>query len=83
MTRPEVRAARESARSIVQNGRSDKMQTRIGLKCGIAAAAFAAFALPFHLNIVVAIAAAVAIGVLVDHFSPPAAAQGAAAGDAR
>ena len=38
-----------------------------------ACAAFAAFALPFHLNIVVAIAAAIAIGVLVDHFSPPAA----------
>ena len=36
-----------------------------------ACAAFAAFALPFHLNIVVAIAAAIAIGVLVDHFSPP------------
>jgi len=30
--------------------------------------------LPFHLNIVVAIAAAIAIGVLVDHFSPPRAA---------
>jgi predicted branched-subunit amino acid permease len=37
-----------------------------------ACAAFAAFALPFRLNIVVAIAAAIAIGVLVDHFSPPA-----------
>ncbi|MEP6506512.1 MAG: AzlC family ABC transporter permease, partial [Betaproteobacteria bacterium] len=37
-----------------------------------ACAAFAAFALPFHLNIVVAIAAAIAAGVLVDHFSPPA-----------
>ncbi len=37
-----------------------------------ACAAFAAFALPFHLNIVVAIAAAIAIGVLVDHFTPPA-----------
>lgn len=36
-----------------------------------ACAALAAFALPFHLDIVVAIAAAVAIGVLVDHFSPP------------
>ena len=36
-----------------------------------ACAAFAAFALPFHLNIVVAIAAAIAIGVLVDHLSPP------------
>jgi predicted branched-subunit amino acid permease len=36
-----------------------------------ACAAFAAFALPFHLNIVVAIAAAIAIGVLVDHFTPP------------
>ena len=48
-----------------------------------ACAAFAAFALPFHLNIVVAIAAAIAIGVLVDHFSPPTAAKGAAAGDAR
>lgn len=33
-------------------------------------AAFAAFALPFHLNIVVAIAAAIAVGVLLDHFSP-------------
>jgi predicted branched-subunit amino acid permease len=40
-----------------------------------ACAAFAAFALPFHLNIVVAIAAAIAIGVLVDHFSPPRAAM--------
>ena len=37
-----------------------------------ACAAFAAFALPFHLNIVVAIAAAIAVGVLVDHFSPAA-----------
>jgi predicted branched-subunit amino acid permease len=36
-----------------------------------ACAAFAAFALPFHLNIVVAIAAAMAIGVMVDHFAPP------------
>lgn len=47
-----------------------------------AAAAFAAFALPFHLNIVVAIAAAVAVGVLVDHFSPPAATRPAAGSDA-
>jgi predicted branched-subunit amino acid permease len=37
-----------------------------------ACAAFAAFALPFHLNIVVGIAAAMAVGVLVDHLSPPA-----------
>jgi predicted branched-subunit amino acid permease len=36
-----------------------------------ACAAFAAFALPFHLNIVVAIAAAMAVGVLVDHHAPP------------
>jgi predicted branched-subunit amino acid permease len=36
-----------------------------------ACAAIAAFALPFHLNIVVAIAAAVAVGVLLDHFAPP------------
>jgi predicted branched-subunit amino acid permease len=36
-----------------------------------ACAAFAAFALPFHLNIVVAIAAAIAVGVLIDHFAPP------------
>ena len=36
-----------------------------------ACAAFAAFALPFHLNIVVAIAAAMAVGVLVDHVAPP------------
>ena len=36
-----------------------------------ACAAFAAFALPFLLNIVVAIAAAIGIGVLVDHFTPP------------
>ena len=36
-----------------------------------ACAAFAAFALPFHLNIVVAIAAAMAVGVMVDHFAPP------------
>jgi predicted branched-subunit amino acid permease len=36
-----------------------------------ACAAFAAFALPFHLNIAVAIAAAMAVGVLVDHYTPP------------
>ena len=36
-----------------------------------ACAAFAAFALPFHLNIVVAIAAAMAVGVLIDHVAPP------------
>ncbi|MEO5688878.1 MAG: AzlC family ABC transporter permease [Burkholderiaceae bacterium] len=47
-----------------------------------ACAAFAAFALPFHLNIVVAIAAAIAIGVLVDHVSPPASAKAAAGSDA-
>jgi predicted branched-subunit amino acid permease len=47
-----------------------------------ACAAFAAFALPFHLDIVVAIAAAIAIGVLVDHFSPPASARSAAGSDA-
>jgi predicted branched-subunit amino acid permease len=47
-----------------------------------ACAAFAAFALPFHLNIVVAIAAAIAIGVLVDHFTPPAAAKPATGSDA-
>ena len=47
-----------------------------------ACAAFAAFALPFHLNIVVAIAAAIAIGVLVDHFSPPPSARAAAGSDA-
>jgi predicted branched-subunit amino acid permease len=35
-----------------------------------ACAAFAAFALPFHLNIVVAIAAAMAVGVLIDHAVP-------------
>jgi predicted branched-subunit amino acid permease len=35
-----------------------------------ACAAVAAFALPFHLNIVVAIAAAVGTGVLIDHFTP-------------
>ena len=46
-----------------------------------ACAAFAAFALPFHLNIVVAIAAAVAVGVLVDHFSPVASPK--AAGEAK
>jgi len=34
-------------------------------------AAVAAFALPFKLNIVVAIAAAVAVGILLDHFAPP------------
>jgi len=33
-------------------------------------AAVAAFALPFKLNIVVAIAAAIAIGILLDHFTP-------------
>ena len=43
-----------------------------------ACAAFAAFALPFHLNIVVAIAAAMAVGVLIDHFAPPRAAADAA-----
>jgi predicted branched-subunit amino acid permease len=37
-----------------------------------ACAAVAAFALPFKLNIVVAIASAVAIGVLLDHFTPAA-----------
>jgi predicted branched-subunit amino acid permease len=47
-----------------------------------ACAAFAAFALPFHLNIVVAIAAAIAVGVLVDHFSPPAVAKAPAGSDA-
>jgi predicted branched-subunit amino acid permease len=47
-----------------------------------ACAAFAAFALPFHLNIVVAIAAAIAIGVLVDHFSPPRLAKAAAGSNA-
>jgi predicted branched-subunit amino acid permease len=36
-----------------------------------ACAAFAAFALPFHLNIVVAIAAAMAVGVEIDHLAPP------------
>jgi predicted branched-subunit amino acid permease len=36
-----------------------------------ACAALAAFALPFHLNVVVAIAAAMAVGVLIDHFSLP------------
>jgi predicted branched-subunit amino acid permease len=35
-------------------------------------AAIAAFALPYKLDIVVAIAAAVAVGVLMDHFRPPA-----------
>jgi predicted branched-subunit amino acid permease len=38
-----------------------------------AAAAVAAYALPFKLNIVVAIAAAVAMGLLIDHTTPPAA----------
>jgi predicted branched-subunit amino acid permease len=42
-----------------------------------ACAAFAAFALPFHLNIVVAIAAAMAVGVLIDHVAPPRAAVAA------
>lgn len=36
-----------------------------------ACAAFAAFALPFHLNVVVAIAAAMAVGVMIDHLAPP------------
>ena len=36
-----------------------------------ACAAFSAFALPFHLNIVVAIAAAMTAGVLVDRYAPP------------
>ncbi len=36
-----------------------------------ACAALAAFALPFHLNIVVAIAAAMAAGVVLDRFAPP------------
>jgi predicted branched-subunit amino acid permease len=36
-----------------------------------ACAAVAAYSLPLKLNIVVAIAAAVAIGVLMDHFAPP------------
>lgn len=39
-------------------------------------AAVAAFALPFKLNIVVAIAAAVAVGVLLDHVGPAPAAAG-------
>ena len=39
-----------------------------------ACAAFAAFALPFHLHIVVAIAAAMAVGVMLDRFAPPPAA---------
>ena len=47
-----------------------------------ACAAFAAFALPFHLNIVVAIAAAIAVGVLFDHFAPPSAAKASAGSDA-
>jgi predicted branched-subunit amino acid permease len=43
---------------------------------GVAAcAAVAAFALPFKLNIVVAIATAVAIGLLIDHTRPARAAQ--------
>ena len=42
-----------------------------------ACAAFAAFALPFHLNIVVAIAAAMAVGVMIDHLAPPRAAEAA------
>ena len=41
-----------------------------------ACAAFAAFALPFHLNIVVAIAAAMAVGVLIDHVVPARAEDG-------
>ena len=44
-----------------------------------ACAAFAAFALPFHLNIVVAIAAAMAVGVMIDHFTPQRAVAAAAA----
>jgi predicted branched-subunit amino acid permease len=40
-------------------------------------AAVAAFSLPFHLNIVVAIAAALAVGILIDHAKPPAPAKGA------
>ena len=36
-----------------------------------ACAAVAAYSLPMKLNIVVAIAAAVAIGILMDHFAPP------------
>ena len=43
-----------------------------------ACAAFAAFALPFHLNIVVAIAAAMAVGMLIDHVAPPRPAPAAA-----
>jgi predicted branched-subunit amino acid permease len=46
-----------------------------------ACAAFAAFALPFHLNIVVAIVAAMAVGILVDHVAPPRA-KAAPSGDA-
>ena len=46
-----------------------------------ASAAFAAFALPFHLNIVVAIAAAMAAGILVDHLAPPRP-KAASSGDA-
>ena len=42
------------------------------IAAGVAAcAAFGAFALPFHLNIVVAIAAAMAVGILIDHVAPP------------
>jgi predicted branched-subunit amino acid permease len=47
-----------------------------------ACAALAAFALPFHLNIVVSIAAALAVGVLIDHVWP-AAAKSALGEDAR
>ena len=43
-----------------------------------ACAALAAFALPFHLNIVVAIAAAMAVGVMIDHLAPPRQSAGAA-----
>ena len=46
-----------------------------------ASAALAAFALPFHLNIVVAIAAAMAAGILVDHLAPSRA-KAAPPGDA-
>jgi predicted branched-subunit amino acid permease len=41
-----------------------------------ACASVAAFALPFKLNIVVAIAAAVAVGILLDHFKPALPEQG-------
>jgi predicted branched-subunit amino acid permease len=47
-----------------------------------ACAALAAFALPFHLNIVVAIAAAMAVGVLIDHLAPPPRQASGAAKDA-